>query len=184
MQTAQTETISEIAKKYAIKCTQETNHIYDEDGARHPYEFHLEMVANFAKHFIHLLPENEVIRENVIGGAWCHDLIEDDRQTYNDVKKATNEQVAELAYALTNEKGKNRAERGSDKYYNGIMATPYAAFLKICDRLANAEYSAMTGSRMVEMYRKENKDFVKKIYVSEYQEMFDHLEKILTPKKP
>jgi hypothetical protein len=33
-----------------------------------------------------------------------HDVIEDCRETCNDVKKATNEEIAELAYALTNKK--------------------------------------------------------------------------------
>ena len=33
-----------------------------------------------------------------------HDVIEDCRETYNDVNKATNEEIPELAYALTNEK--------------------------------------------------------------------------------
>ena len=37
-----------------------------------------------------------------------HDVIEDARQIYNDVRQQLGETVAELAYSLTNEKGRNR----------------------------------------------------------------------------
>ena len=84
-----------------------------------------------AEKFIYLVAEEE--RENVLCACWVHDIIEDARETYNDVKKNTNETVAELAFALTNEKGKNRNERANDKYYQEMQETPNAVFIKYCD---------------------------------------------------
>ena len=106
-------------------------------------------------------------------GAYYHDSIEDARQTYNDVlrtakKWMTEEQAlmaAEIVYALTNDKGRTRGERAGEKYYNGIRVTPYAPFVKLCDRLANVTYtcsidSGRKGSRMREVYKGEMGKFL------------------------
>lgn len=166
--------ILEITKAYAIKCHTETNHLYDDK----PYEVHLQMVINAAEQFIHLIPEEA--RLEVLSGCWVHDCIEDCRQTYNDVKKATSVAVAELAYALTNEKGKNRDERANDKYYNDMKATPYAVFIKYCDRIANATYAQQQQSRMFGVYQRENDAFINKIHQPAYDEMATYLKGLFT----
>jgi (p)ppGpp synthase/HD superfamily hydrolase len=160
------------AKKYAIECHDSTNHKYNGQ----PYSVHLSMVVDTAMKFIHLVPAR--MQETVIAACWAHDVIEDCRQTYNDVKLATNEGVAELVYALTNEKGKNRKERGNDKYYDGIRNTPYATFIKLCDRIANYQYSKESGSSMSSMYEKEMDGFIDKLYDVRYIEMFEYLKSI------
>lgn len=144
----------EKAMEYAIKCHSETNHFY---GGNKPYSHHLSMVVGVAQDFIHLIPEAE--RENVLAACWCHDVIEDCRQTYNDVKKQTNERVADIVFAVTNEKGKTRSDRANSKYYDVIRNTPHARFVKICDRIANYEYSQMEESDMYEKYKKEMNSF-------------------------
>lgn len=159
----------EKAKEYAIDCHDITAHQYDGK----PYDTHLKMVVDTAKKFIHLIPAEQ--QENVLAACWVHDVIEDCRQTYNDVKNATNIEVAELAYALTNEKGKTRKERANEKYYAGIKQTPFATFIKVCDRIANYEYSKQQGSRMAEMYEKEMSGFVAKLYDAKYDELFNYL---------
>ncbi len=73
-------------------------------------------------------------------------------------------QVAEIVYACTNEKGRNRKERQNFKYYKGIRDTKYAPYIKACDRLANIEYSKETKSKLYEMYRRELKDFLSSIH--------------------
>ena len=149
-----------------------TNHFYDKYL---PYEFHLRMVVQAFKDFQKLLPEGLLTREEKVYhnsfesidetahaielACWGHDLIEDTRVSYNDVKEKLGENAADIIYALTNEKGKNRKERGNSKYYEGIRNTPGAVFVKLCDRIANTQYSKMTGSRMFEMYKKEHQDF-------------------------
>ena len=93
---------------YALTATQAVTLTYWDQG----YDYHLQRVHEVADKFIYLVAEEE--RENVLCACWVHDIIEDARETYNDVKKNTNETVAELAFALTNEKGKNRNERAND----------------------------------------------------------------------
>lgn len=144
----------------------ETNHLYDDYI---PYEFHLKMVEKIAVKFMYLHvpneqndPSNPTV-SNLRYAALGHDLIEDTRVSYNDVKKVLGEGAADIIYAVTNEKGKNRKERANDKYYEGIRNTDGAVFVKLCDRIANVQYSKMTGSRMFEMYKKENAEFVSRL---------------------
>lgn len=159
----------EKAKQYAIKCHSGTNHLYN--GM--PYSVHLEMVVDVANKFIHLIPEEH--RENVLAACWTHDVIEDCRETYNDVKNATNIEVAELTYALTNEKGRTRKDRGNTSYYSGIRNTPFATFIKLCDRIANYEYSKKSGSRMAKMYENEMPEFIARLSCLEYAPMSSYL---------
>ena len=158
-----------------------TNHYYD---TYLPYEFHLRMVAQVASENIHLIPNSndgeESFRDSVILAAWGHDLIEDTRVSYNDVKEKLGFTAAEIIYAVSNEKGKNRKERANEKYYEGIRNTPGAVFVKLCDRIANVQYSKMTKSRMFDMYKKENDDFIVRLGYTyndsnQYSEMFKYL---------
>ena len=116
-------------------------------------------------------------------GFHLHDTIEDARMTYNDVVKFLKEfkgggfvlpegvrqhledQVPEIVYALTNEKGRNRGERANDLYYQGIRQTKFASFIKMCDRLANIQYTMMFvfANRMLDVYRKEYPEFIRSI---------------------
>lgn len=162
--------ITQKAYNYAVKCHNGTNHTYHGQ----PYSIHLKMVYDTANKFIHLIPEEK--RDVVLAACWTHDIIEDCRETYNDVKKELGEDVAELVYALTNEKGKAREERANDKYYLGISTTPFASFIKACDRIANAKFSKDNGSSMFIKYKQEHPEFVSKLHSQEYNELFLHLD--------
>lgn len=174
-----------------------TNHMYD---TYLPYEFHLRMVAHVANKYKGLLDDTVdyytgkkeydrgsdvtvTLRTACMQAAWGHDLIEDCRVSYNDVKTHLGQEAADIIYAVTNEKGKNRAERANDKYYEGIRNTKGAVFVKLCDRIANVQYSKMTGSRMFEMYKKENSNFMTKLgwaelKTHEYEPMFAYLQEL------
>ena len=115
-----------------------------------------------------------------LAACWVHDTLEDCRQTYNAVSGACGETVAEIAYAVTNEKGKTRKERANDKYYEGIRATPFATYVKLCDRLANVRYSKDFSSGMLDVYRNEYQDFHQKLWTAELQPMFDELEALFS----
>jgi (p)ppGpp synthase/HD superfamily hydrolase len=134
------------------------------------------MVNNVYEDFKHLLDDTKdystgekyrgphqdqiTLKDTCRKASWGHDLIEDTRVSYNDVKTELGEEVADIIYAVTNDKGKHRKERAGDKYYEGIRSTPGAVFVKLCDRIANVQYGKMTKSRMFEMYKKENDEFV------------------------
>jgi hypothetical protein len=166
-------TIDIIAMEHSILVHNAVHHLYD----GHPYTYHLRSAVDNGLKFIYLIPEEN--RLNVIGGIWEHDSIEDAMQTFNNVKDATNVMIAELAYACTNEKGKTRAERANQKYYEGIRNTKYATFVKLCDRIANIEHSLKSKHRMFEMYKKEHEHFKSELYSDEYKDMWDYLEILL-----
>jgi (p)ppGpp synthase/HD superfamily hydrolase len=169
--------IIEIAREYATSAHEETNHKYDGK----PYSYHLEQVFLIARGYANLIPSD--YWDTIAAACWCHDIIEDARQTYNDVKNAVGKDVAEMVFALTNEKGRYRGDRANDKYYQGILDCPFASFVKICDRIANVRQCVETGSKMIEMYQKEQNNFWDKLYCRAYEPMFRELESLLfTPK--
>ena len=116
------------AIKYAVTAHEQTLHRYD--GA--PYSVHLAMAAHYADMFSYLLPEEK--RDYVLSAVWLHDTIEDCRITYNDLKKVFGAEIAEMVFAVTNNRGRTRDERADEDYYRGIRNTPYATFIKLCDR--------------------------------------------------
>ena len=124
-------------------------------GKNLPYEFHLRMAASFMTKYGHLELTDSSEFDTLYAAVYFHDSIEDARLTYNDLKKLfarLNEEAGcdihvvdatEMVYALTNDKGRNRAERAGEAYYAGIRNTPHAPFLKMCDRLANIKFSTL-----------------------------------------
>ena len=140
-----------------------------------PYGFHLDMVVEGVRNYGYLVCVREEDVLPLFFGAYYHDSIEDARLTYNDVMRlARNEMTieqammaTEIVYALTNDKGRTRAERAGEKYYKGIRETPYAPFVKLCDRLANITYSCTgegnKGTRMKEVYKGEMPHFLPSI---------------------
>lgn len=143
----------------------------------HPYGFHLDGVARWVREYGHEVCRQAADVLPLFFGAYYHDSIEDARLTYNDVMKRAravpgmDEEQArtatEIVYALTNEKGRNRAERAGEKYYQGIRETPFAPFVKLADRLANVSYSCSHGNEsnrhMKEVYRQELPHFLEAI---------------------
>ena len=168
---------------WIISQHRDTNHMYD---TYLPYEFHLRMVVEVANKFQHLITYKPDF-PSIILGAWGHDLIEDTRVSYNDVKQELGEMAADIIYACSNEKGKTREDRANHNYYRVIRSTPYAVFVKLCDRIANVQYSKMTGSRMFEMYKKENRGFTQSLDLRddmveysghEYYKMYQYLNEL------
>ena len=171
-------------QEYCIQCHRNTNHYYD---TYLPYEFHLRMVVQVANDFTHLVyqfaeGDADSVWEDIEKACWGHDLIEDTRTSYNDIRMFSNHRVADIIYAVTNEKGKNRKERANHKYYEGICNTEGAVFVKLCDRIANVQYSKLTKSSMFEMYKSENKYFTtmldRKEQYAHLEDMFKYLENL------
>lgn len=163
---------------FAIESHSKVNHLYDGK----PYSVHLSMVAMYALKYIDLIPETQY--GIIMNACWLHDTIEDCRLTYNDIKEIPGFEVAEMVYALTNEKGKNRKERANEKYYQGIVSVAFARFVKLCDRLANVKYSVDTHSKMIQVYHKENNLFIDSLLKTDndkwfYKSMVDELNWLL-----
>lgn len=161
-----------VAKSYGITAHAAVNQMYD----KFPYSHHLQMVRDFAEKFQN---EADYHLEIVYSACWLHDIIEDARQSYNDVKRVVGFEIAEISFALQTEKGRTRSERANDKYYQGIIETPGARFVKICDRLANMTYSKNVQSRMFDIYQSELDDFDKKLnFDNRFPKMFEYLRTI------
>lgn len=164
----------EKTKAYALLCHSETNHLYDGQ----PYAVHLQMVYDYACKFSYLLP-NVAAVTRVLAAAWTHDTIEDCRQSYNDVKAVCGLEIAEITFALTNEKGRTRKEMANEAYYRGIRETPYAGYVKLCDRLANVQYAKGKGHRMIAAYRNEQGAFQEALAGLGLQPMWEELSALL-----
>jgi hypothetical protein len=78
-------------------------------------------------------------------------------------------------YALTNEKGWNRADRANDKYYQDMKTITGATFVKMCDRIANVRFSRLMGSSMFEKYKAENEHFMESVNADDFPKMKQHL---------
>ena len=187
------ESLLEKANRVSAQWHKEANNTY---GGQ-PYTVHLDMVDGFAVFYEYLIPLLD--RDLVRAGCRFHDTIEDNPKTYNDVKAEMGVIIAEFSYALANEKGRTRKERANAKYYKGIRKVHYAAFIKLCDRLANVNYSKNMRSSMFYKYKQENDNFCKSLYgpwwirflqffglfknieniKSKYHDMFEHLDVIL-----
>ena len=159
----------EVIRLSAHTLHQNVNQTY---GENLPYGYHLDMVAEGVSEYGYLVCDSENDVVPMFFGAYYHDSIEDARLSYHDVMNVacdymTEEQAlmaTEIVYALTNDKGRTRAERAGEKYYQGIRETPYAPFVKLCDRLANVTYSCADNgelnNRMKEVYKNEMHHFL------------------------
>ena len=158
----------------AAQCHAAVNQTYD---GYLPYAFHLRLTASYALRFLPLLQLDEAQGETVLAAAYFHDTLEDARLSYNDLTALLTRlkdehglrldvrAAAEAVYALTNDKGRTRAERAGEAYYQGIRETPFAPFLKMCDRIANLRYSTLWSprQRMAQVYAEEMPHFLKNI---------------------
>lgn len=144
----------------------------------HPYSIHLDAVVQNVIDYAPTICTHEADVLPIYFAAYFHDSIEDARLTYNDVMKLARQlmtesqayMATEIVYALTNEKGRTRAERANDKYYAGIRQTPYAPFVKLADRLANIAYSVAhaggCNTHMRNVYRTELPHFITQLTAS------------------
>jgi hypothetical protein len=158
-----------------------------------PYSFHLDCVEKQGKKFLPLIETKDF--QIVLSALITHDSIEDHRMTYNDVAEVVSrfydidersysyiedfgKKVADIVYAVTDEKGKSRAERKNEKYYKELKENKLAVFVKLADLSANTLFSKLTGSSMYEKYKKEFPKFKEKVYIEEYEEFFNYIQNL------
>jgi hypothetical protein len=160
-------------------------------GKTLPYSFHLDCVLQQGYKFLYLIEDvkarpgnsfsNERLRDWVLIGCLGHDLIEDARMTYNDVKDLFSEEIADIIYLCTEERGKDRAERHPESWYKALTDNKLATFVKLCDVIANVKFSLLTNSSMYSKYQKEfilHKHYYEK--QSDLKPMVDYLERLLS----
>ena len=147
-QRAETETRASKASIFAAQRHSSAGCTYH--GLR--YEIHLHCVVDIAIRHKDLISLRNW--DDVLTACWCHDILEDCPITYNDLVEEIGKNAAKIVYDVTDELGKNRRER-AERTYPKIAANPLAVFVKLCDRIANVEYSIKEKSSMLEAYQKQ-----------------------------
>jgi len=121
----------------------------------YPYMFHVRQVVKIA--------EDLGYDESIVIACALHDTLEDTSLSYNDIKKAFGEEVAEIVYCVTDELGRNRDERKVNTYPK-IKGNWKATAVKICDRIANIRQSKQYNKTLYAMYQKEHEKFFLNIF--------------------
>lgn len=164
---------------WIIFCCQQHDEVCNQKYANHwPYSYHLRMVLSQAERFEKLLSKEEAII--TCAGCVGHDLIEDARLTYNDLKDKIGEEVAEIIFLCTEMRGRDRAERKNDEFYRDLVTNRLAVFVKLCDIMANTLHSTLSNSSMLKKARTEWPGIKKWVwaYHPEFGDMVLYLDKI------
>jgi (p)ppGpp synthase/HD superfamily hydrolase len=141
--------ISKIAL-YAEKCYKDANCEY---GVGESYMTHIDMVVGYVNFYKDIFSRPMDV-EVMIGAAYCHDLMEDAKQTYNNISSVAGKKVADVVLAVTDVPAENRLMK--HLLTMGKTVKDYRAIiLKMCDILANATYSMASGSSMHAKYVEE-----------------------------
>ncbi len=143
-----------------------------------PYWYHTDLVGQIALKYITLIPEAK--RVIVLQSSYLHDTIEDCRVNYNELIGIFGKEVAELVFALTNEKGRNRTERANHRYYKGIREVKFASFVKLCDRIANVLHGVMFDGSTLEKYKKELEHFIGELDIVGYEDLVYDLKVLIS----
>ena len=158
------------------------------------YSFHTDVVLLQGLKFIHLIT-NTMDKFVVKCGLKGHDLIEDGRMTFNDIKtiiigiltknglhnhlkveeiEKIGIDIAEIVFQCTDYRGRNRHERKPIEYYNELVQNKLAVFVKVCDIIGNTKYGFLTNSNKASMYKKEWHTKVRKLLHTGTQKMLFH----------
>lgn len=146
---------------------------YDVDK---PYVFHLVGVNSILLRFCKELSVNTYELETLMMATYLHDVLEDTDVKYKQIYNEFGLEVAEVVYRVTDELGRNREERHI-KTYPKIKECRLASIIKLCDRIANVEYSKETNSTMFRKYLREYEGFKQGIYVEGIADsLWNHLD--------
>lgn len=131
---------------FAKKAHDDVNCTYDGKS----YYTHVEMVEAGIDKYESVFKDHYDYRK-ARAGASCHDLIEDTRLTFNDVKEVTTPRVAQVVLAVTDVHEENRLLR--HLFTMGKTVKDHIAIIvKMADLRANASYSRDHGSSMYKKY--------------------------------
>lgn len=163
--------LQKIYDRHDIYCNQKYDRIY-------PYSLHLKAVVTQAHKYKKYIPT--LLWDTIYLAAAGHDLIEDARITYNEVKDLLDKEIADIIYACTEVRGHDRLERHNKDYFSTLRKNRDAVFVKLCDITANVLFSMLTNSSMYKKYQKEFPNLYKELYIKdEYEDFWDDLRELL-----
>ncbi len=131
----------------------ESAHCNQTYGEGQPYTIHLAEVVQILREFGH------GSHTELLQAGWLHDTLEDTQHTVKVlIDCGISVYAVALVDAVTNQSGKNRAERHALTYPR-IARMPDAITLKLADRIANVRAATRKQSSLLDMYRKEYPGF-------------------------
>jgi len=134
--------------EYAQKCYDDANCVYGDK--RENYFVHILMVMRMAIKYQNVFKKVED-RQLSILGAIVHDLMEDAKQSFNNIAHICGKRVAAIALALTDVPAENRLMK--HLLTMGKTVQDYIAILdKMYDMGSNAAFSKEAGSSMYPKY--------------------------------
>lgn len=108
----------------------------------------------------------------LLAAGWLHDVLEDTKITKEYLEKHFSTRIVAIVVAVTDEPGRNRAERKKVTYKKIAAFGPSAIKLKLADRIANVCSCSRDNKQLLEMYRKEHAEFRGALYHSSLPELF------------
>lgn len=139
-------------KNYAQDCYDKSNCQY---GDGNNYFVHINMVYDIIyTHKLIFIDNDETSKSDftvTLAGACCHDLLEDTKESYNDIAKVCGKDVADVVLAVTDVPADNRLMKHLNTMHKTVKDYR-AIILKMADILANATYSKLQGSSMYNKY--------------------------------
>lgn len=158
------------AREFSLKA--HNSQVY---GGIYHYSKHLEDAYNVLIKFGFTEEKNL----DLLTAAFLHDTLEDTSVSYSDIKKAFDENIAEIVFCMSDEMGRGRKEK-KEKTYPKTRSNPKSVILKVADRIANAEFSATQNSSHFNMYQKEYNDFEYNLRIyKQIDDMWEYLKKVL-----
>ena len=135
-----------IIKDYAMRCYDNANCEYDGGS----FLKHITMVSDNVKKYQDVFKNREDAL-HTYGAGFTHDLMEDAKQTYNNIYDVCGKDVADITLGVTDVPAENRLLKHL-LTMGKTVRDHRAIILKMCDILANATFSKETGSSMYQKY--------------------------------
>jgi (p)ppGpp synthase/HD superfamily hydrolase len=108
----------------------------------YPYEVHLGHVVSVLLRF-GVMPDSEH-NVNLIAAAWLHDVLQSTPITYTALEAAFNTEVAKIVFAATDEPDDN-FDIARERALVKLTTHPAGAIVKLADRIADVEFSLISG---------------------------------------
>ena len=157
--------LNELAQRVAEQA--HTNQKYENI----PYMVHLNQAQRVLKRFGYEISSEsdfDLKKARVIISTWLHDVLEDTILEKKHLQYQFGEDITDLVWRVTDEKGRNRKERKLATYPK-IKNHEEATIVKLADRIANVESALELKKKGTEgfynMYKKEWKEFKSSLYV-------------------
>lgn len=142
----------------------------DQKYANEPYVAHLDAVVAVLKEFGHF-------DSALLDAGYLHDVLEDTDTSLKELLDWFIPEAVELVVTVTDQPGKNRAERHAATYPR-IAANPKAVTLKLADRIANVRASVRHGTHWG-MYCQEYGGFKAALKGEHHGAMWAELDRLL-----